>query len=298
MPKIEKITAGMFDDIHATYLQEDDPQSTKQDWQRLFQQYHPDHDCLGYALMEDAKIVGMLGMIFSPRQIGERQVDFCNLHSWFVEEKYRGHSLFLMRPALGIKDVVLTDFTPTPHVVEISKRIGFKQMDGSLQILLPHLRRDRGDCEIVSNPDQIRNFASPAEQKLMDDHPAPGFGYLMIRQDARHCLVIHTTVQRHWLKYCYVLYASDVGLFSEASCPIRSRLKRETKSRYVAVNARQFSTVPIPSSFKIPASSTQMVRGDGVDPSGIDMLYSEVAFLQLTTMPSVSQTLRPSWLGR
>ena len=272
--------------------------STKHDWRRLFTQYHPDHDCLGYVLIENSKIVGMLGMIFSQRRIAGQQFDFCNTHSWFVDEPYRGHSLRLMRPSLKLNGFVLTDFSATPDVVKISNRLGYHQIDGRLQVLLPSWRRTpmtTENFEIITNVNEIRCFATEAEQKLMEDHPSPAFGCLMVRDNNRNCLVLHSTVKRHWQDYCYVLYVSNISLFAESSFQIRFHLTRQTQTRYVAVDARRFATVKLPSSFKIPASTIQLVRGDGVDPSKVDALYSEVAFLRLTTMPSVSHALRNSW---
>ena len=46
-----------------------------------------------------------------------------------------------MRPALRMTDDTLTDFTPTPEVCIIAKRLGFRELDSSLRILLPYSGR-------------------------------------------------------------------------------------------------------------------------------------------------------------
>ena len=283
----------MFDEVYASFLADDDPHLGKDDWRWLFTlSPHQDEDYCGYALLDGGKIVGMLGMIFSKRSINGNVTRFCNLHSWFVKDAHRGHSLRLMRPALRLTGHTLTDFTPTNRVCTISKKLGFKQLDSRLKILFPfHFPTGKCDVELIEDTNIIASRLNEADVRLMEDHKRDTFGHLMVQVDDVYCYMICNRVERHVMPYCHVHYISNKQLFARYETAIRQRLIRMSRSRFVAIDARMVAGARLRPSITVPLSSQQLYRPADLQPEEIDSLYSEVSLLRLATFPNLSHSL-------
>lgn len=294
MVALEKMVPSMFRDIYQTFLADDDPDSTEQDWRRLFFHDWPGQDDhFGYALVDGDSVVGVLGMVFSQRQLGGERVRFCNLHSWYVQEEHRGRSLTLMRPAIALSGHVLTDFSPTERVSAISQRLGFDSLDAKLKILLPARQRDRsGAIEVCDASEALEDILEPADLRLYRDHQHLNCFHLVATNNRQYCYVICSRVSRHWVPYCYLHYVSNREFFSSHNVCMRNELLRRTATRYVAIDARKLAKLRLPRSFTVPMQCRQLVRGTGIEPAQIDTLYSEVLALNLCTLPNVSGRLR------
>jgi hypothetical protein len=49
----------------------------------------------------------------------------CNLGAWSAVERYRMHSIRLLKAVLAQPGYTFTDLSPSPHVVALSERLGF-----------------------------------------------------------------------------------------------------------------------------------------------------------------------------
>lgn len=294
MVALQKITAAMFDDLYGSYLDDDDPHLRKDDWRALLvPPGDNDEPGTGYVLRDGDKIVGMLGMIFSERMIEGVSRKFCNLHSWFVDDAYRGYSLMLMRPALRLTDHTLTDFTPTDRVCTISTRLGFRSLDSRLKILLPSpWTKGHSDIELVDDTDQIAGRLSAADLRLMRDHTRDRFYHLLVEDGDDYCYLIFNRVDRHVMPYCHLHYIGNKSVFARHESAIRKQILRTGGGRYVAMNARLAGDMPLRSSLTVPVSTKQLYRSSDVPPEQVDTLYSEVSLLWLTTFPDASHMLR------
>lgn len=297
MVALQEISTDMFPEIYETFLRNDDPVLQEDDWKNLF--IYPrrgEEDPSGYALVDANRIVGILGTVFSRRVVAGRSARFCNLHSWFVEEEYRGKGLLLMRPVLKLNDTTVTDFTPTDAVCTISKKLGFRELDSTLRILLPCRDRDNSDqvrgVEIVEDRSLIEAELSESDRKIFREHQGSQCRHLLVRSKNDYCYIVCTKVERYWIPYCYIHYLSNKSLFAEESVAIRSQLLGSSKARFAAVDSRAVDGLRLPASFKYPAQSHQLYRSADVEPPRVDSLYSELIMLNLTTFPHLGGTLR------
>ena len=255
----------MFEEIYQLFLADDDPCSTSNDWRRLF--FHPwasETDPYGYALVDNGSVVGILGMAVSERLINDEWIRFCNLHSWRVMEAYRGRSLALLRPAIALRDHVLTDFTPTARVAAISKRLGFTEIDARVKILLPMYHRyGRKTASEYVESEAIASVLSPGDLRLYRDHRHLDCGHLVFQNKGRYCYLIFSRVVRHQLPYCYLHYISNRDLFERYNSRLRQELSRRASARYVAVDARRVAGLRLPLGFTFPINSgeTKKIAG-------------------------------------
>lgn len=295
MPELSKIEPSDFEAIYDKYLRDDDPRFTREDWQRLFQPIcraseQPEY---GYKLTEHGQIVGMLGMLSSNRIIGNAEVPFCNLHSWFVDEEHRGSSLLLMRPILRMKDHVITDLTPTAPVIQISLKLGF-QLINSPQMILRSRVQPAGDacrCKLYWNNEIDTERLSRAEAQISDDHSETPFERLLITTEGGHCLLVIRRIDIHWKPYASILFASvpEILLTTQASWQPEVGSHLKVKRIVGAQNHLPKSLIGIR---QVPLVPKQLFRSTNIAADQIDTLYSEVSLLGLTTLPGIKSIVK------
>ncbi|MBW3599035.1 MAG: hypothetical protein KY475_17410 [Planctomycetes bacterium] len=286
MPIVKPLDNAMFPEVYATFLRDDDPHLCEADWRRLFSSRDAAPDCPpGYVLLDGDRIVGVLGTCFSRRRIDGRQHAFCNLHTWIVHEKHRGSSLFLMRPVLANRGLTITDFSPTPHVCEVSQRLGFQRLDARLRLFPLAGRRRAATCSVIESRPEILDRLDDAERQLAADHDLPHMGVLLIEMGDRRCLMLYSRVDRWRLPYCYIHYISHQS--RDALAAVRRVLAARTGARFAAIDARFTAGVRLSRSVTLPVASRQLVRWSQAPPSHVDTLYSEVSLLNLTTLPDL-----------
>jgi hypothetical protein len=295
MPSVIKITSSMFPELYGSLLREWNPALSEARWKLAFENRWTDEDYFGHALTDQGKIVGMLGMLFSRREINGKAARFCNLHAWYVKPEYRVNSLLLMRPVLALTDHTITDFTPSERVCAVSKRLGFAHLDGSAVAMpqLPRARRDNGiaRCDLQAVTDENLADMAPADVRIYKDHRDVDCGQLLVRDDGRYCHIVYSRVDRPLIPYCNVHYLSNPRLFAEHHATIRSRLMRDSGARYVVVDARMLASVQVPFSFRV-RTLEKLYRSNHMAPPDIDSLYSEMVLFRHSVFPGLRDRLR------
>ena len=298
MVTVEKITGSMLPKVYE-FMRSDPVLQGElwEPWKNLFNaELHEENDCFGYALVDSARVVGILGALFSTRSVNGERKRFCNLHTWLVEQEYRGHSLRLMRQVLGLTDCTFLDFTPTKRVRDICKRLGFQELDCTLKILLPiplaGRRRTNATPQFISEVQRITAGLNAVDRKVCIDHHAEPCKHLLVQHQGESCYIVYTTVERSLIPYCYIHYVSNTRLFVTLSGSIRTALTRNSTARFVAVDARAVSGFRLPFSVNCPIQAHQIYRSQDVIPQEIDSLYSEICWLNLSTFPQVVNHVR------
>ena len=90
-------------------------------------------DCarFGWMLEAEGRVVGCLLTIFTTIQIDGRSELRCSPSSWFVDEKYRGHSMRIARQGFHASELNETELTyinstPSPATYGMLKHLGFQ----------------------------------------------------------------------------------------------------------------------------------------------------------------------------
>ena len=295
MITLVKIESSLFPNLYESFLIDDDPLSDEQDWRNVFDyQFDNEQGHCGYAMLEDGKVIGMLGMVFSERYIDGTIKKFCNLHTWWVREDRRGRSLSLLRPVLRLDGYTITHFTPCDTVRAVTRQLGFKALNSQLKILLPFgagNKRGSHESSVTYDEQAIEASLGEHDRKIMLDHRPYGVGHLLIRDGDESCYLLYTHVVRHRLPYCHIHYISDKTVFSKNERMIRASLLRTHAARFVAVDARLVQDIRFPLSFNFWAPAHALYKSSDVTPDQIDNLYSDVVFLKLTVLPNMSHEI-------
>ena len=296
MVTLEKIDSSLFSNLYESFLIDDDPLSDEQDWRNVFDYaWDLGEGHCGYALLDGGKVVGMLGMVFSERQIDGAIKKFCNLHTWWVREDHRGRSLALLRPILKLDEYTITHFTPCDTVRAVTKRLGFKTLNSQLRILLPGGFFRRGpasdEAAVVYDETAIEEILKDQDRKILLDHRPYRPGNLLVDDGHDYCYVLYTYVVRHRLPYCHIQYISNKHIFAKYETAIRALLLRRHRVKFVVIDDRIFPDMRFRSSFKFWAPAHALYKSSDVLPEQIDNLYSDIVFLRLTALPDMSHEL-------
>jgi hypothetical protein len=262
-------------------------------WERAFEIGDPDEP-QGYALADGGALVGVLGMIFSRRQIGGREERFCNLHSWYVRPEHRVHSLALLKPLANMREVTITDLSATDDVRAIARRHGFATLDQTA-IALPPLpwTTDSEQCELFDLDGAncpAANALSSAERAIQHDHGRMDCGQLLVSDGGGHCYVVYSRIVHGLLPgtlaTSLVHYVSDRERFARHHAAIRSRLMQRTSSQCVVIDSRLLAGASVPRSLRVPAIP-KIYRSGRVRPEQIGGLYSDQVCFKLSTLPTL-----------
>lgn len=276
-----------FDAVYRAVLAADDPDLPREAWERLFAWGDPDEP-RGWAILDGERIVGFLGAVIRRRPTpGGEATAFCNLHSWIVEPGYRGRSLLLLRAALAREDAVLTDFSPTPDVETIARRLGFRRLDARLRILPPAPGRE--DAAVDLDPASVAGRLGPDDARVLADHGGGPMRHAWVEDARGGCWVAWSVVDRYPVRHGLVHHLSDPAAFARASRTARRAILDAGGARFVAVPERLLGGARVGWSALLPVESRQLVRS-AVPAGPVDTLYSEVAALGLATMPDLSDS--------
>jgi hypothetical protein len=273
---------------------------TENYWRNIFNyNWNNGEEYCGYGLFDGKEIVGFVGLIFSDRVIENKTEHFCNMSTVIVKQQYRAYSLFLLQPVLKLKNNTITDLTPSSAVCRLLQRLGFKELDSRLKILIPFKTFKRGreaNVSFTQDKELIENTLKGEELKVFQDHLPYKCGHLLTYAGSGHCYVIYTKVKSAQLPYCHIQYISDLTLFSKTSMTIRSEIAKEGKTAFVFVDSRLVKGVKLPFSCVLPFRWPRFYKSSGLKPEQIDNLYSENILLNLSNIPS-NRRLRQELLG-
>ncbi len=293
MPELVKIRSELFPKLYAAFLHDDDPLSDQRDWRDVFDyQWQKDEDYSGYALLENDKVIGMMAMAFSNRLIDGQSHKFCNLHTWWVHEDHRGHSVAMLRPLLSLTDYTITHFTPCDRIRALTKRLGFVDLNLQTKVLLPlqvfGRVRTMGNAQFIFDDSIDRTMLAEHDLQVFRDHQPYRVGNLVVRDGDQYCYLLYTYVERYRVRYCHVHYISNKEIFVRHEHAIRTRLMRKHGVRFVILDLRSVQNMKFARSFNFWAPAHAVYRPAGnISQDQVDNLYSDVVMLGLAILPHV-----------
>ena len=242
---------------------------------------------IGYLLEDAGKPVGFLSYVFSRRPFGGKEHIFCNLSCWIVLEPYRHQSLSLLMPALRIKGATLTNFTPTPEVFAISKKLGFTTLAGKQRILLPvpkpRLRLSR--TKIFTSTREAGARVDRDQARIIEDHSLPHHRHVVVETPDGRCLLVLNRVKkrvRDHLKvpFLRVHHVSNFDVFSKTLPEIVTRCALSFGAVAMLAEERYLRGCSVPVSFPRPKhAGMSAFKSDTLRAEDIDGLYSELVLL-------------------
>ncbi len=279
----------MFDDIYPLLLDLDNTHS-REKWRSIFDyKWESDEGYVGYALVDDRKVVGFNGTLFSRRIIDGREVRFCNLTSWVVKEQYRSEAMRLVFPILNLRNYTLTNLTMNDKAWSITKRLGFKNLDTNTRLLFPAPEltgtAKEDSMVIVSDQTRITEILDPMNLRIFRDHLQYECGHLVIHDKYSYCYLLYTGKRYkkyNWeIPYGQIHYISNRSVFLKYLNKIKFHFLKNQKYLFLAVDERLIGNKPIPYSKVYQLKIPRMYKSEILTGDQVDNLYSELVVLGL-----------------
>src|SRR5262247_3260436 len=289
MAVVEKVTPAMLDDVIPLLSELEDTHS-REEWREIFDyQWESDEGYVGYALVDDRKVVGFNGAIFSRRIIDGREARICNLTSWIVKEQYRAESMRLVFPFLKLKGYTVTNLTMNERAWEVTKRLGYKNLDTNIRILFPvpglSAARKEEAPVIVSDQSKIAEILDPVNLKIFIDHSHYNYEHLVIQDKYGYSYIIYTGKRyrkyNYDFPYAHIHYISDRSAFLRRLNKVKSYFLKSRKCFFLAVDERLIGNATIPYSKSYQLKFPRMYKSDVLSREQVDSLYSELVVLGL-----------------
>lgn len=240
----------------------------------------PNH---GFMLRDEQRIVGVLLAFYSERQIAGTVERFCDLGTWFVQPKFRFHSLRLVKAVIAQDGYNFTALTPMKHVPAIYARLGFRFLDTSA-VLIPNLPLPSLPFRttVSADPDVIERTLAGTDLELYHDHAgALATHHLVMIRGRESCYVMYRVTRPQGVPLAIIHYVSNPGLFRRAIVPFTRHvlLRHRVLMTYAEIRnvkcrpAISVKVVPRPKLYQAPWP--KMYRSASLEPDQVDDLYSE-----------------------
>ncbi|MFH1380392.1 MAG: hypothetical protein ABII23_08950 [bacterium] len=226
----------LLSQFHARHLQ-------KNDWRNIFNvPWEAPYNLSGFALVDNAKIVGFIGAIFSFREMNKQRVSVCNITSWIVEKKYRKESLSLLYPILALEAHIILNLSPSKTVYEILMGFGFKPLDTCRYILFPlftwSAMKSKKHLSVITHHQEIRGTISQPERAYLNDHIDYKCIHIIFKQGEEYCYLIFSLTKVMHLPFCYILYCSNPAFFVAHSAYITFYLLTRNRRLFMIIDPR------------------------------------------------------------
>lgn len=287
MVVLRKAKAGDFEKVYPLLLELNNPKISKEHWKRLFiNHFGGQEDYFGYVLVDQDKIIGFAGLIFSERIINGKVQKFCNMTSWIIKKEHRGKGLgsLLLSEIIKLKDYTITALTAT-GTINMYKKHGFKELETSFKIIppVPTLHSFSGKYKLEFDNHSIKDCLNSRDLKIYNDHLKFKCINLIIKSDKGYCYIILNRIRTKKLPFAQIHYISDLNIFLEAINYIRLKLCLHLSVFGLWIEERFLRKQVIKYSFvsKFPYPS-KLFKSDLLDKESItDNLYTELLALNI-----------------
>ncbi len=311
MITIKEAFAKDFEDIYPLLQEFNNATITKEKWQSLFiKHFNSSNDHFGYILLDDSKIVGFQGVVWSIREINNKEYTFCNLSSMIVKKEYRSESLKLRIHATSNENYVYTTFTSSEKNYAIGKYLGFKELNEKLQLIsffpkLSHLLRK---YQLIYNAEEIKNILNEIHLKIFEDHIKFNCTHFIIKDKNQYCYIIlkkkdfapnvlnsskvynlfdsvfyklfKRSIIKKRLIFGYIHYISNFELFYNSINSKCLRICKNLKLDGLIIDERYLKDSKTKIFFTYPNKHiSRLYKSYSLKPIDIDYLYSELFIL-------------------
>ena len=170
---------------------------------------------------------------------------------------------------------------------EITRRLGFKNLDTTVRILFPvpglSAARKEEAPVIVSDQSKIAAILDPVNLKIFIDHSHYNCGHLVIQDKYGYSYIIYTRKRSRKyncdFSYAQIHYISDRSAFLRGLNKVKSYFLKSRKYFFLAVDERLIGNATIPYSKAYQLKIPRMYKSEVLSREQVDNLYSELVVL-------------------
>ena len=233
---IQKATSQLDTKIVKFLIENHLYKTNKNKWYALLEHQWSLINYRGYCLMDDKKIVGFFGIIFSDFY-KDRDLKFANVTTWVVNKNYRGHSIKLLKKIMENDEYILISHSTINNILKIYFRYGWKIFEDKYFLVFQNpLRKIKSQIPLRISGKYPNNKHLI---KILDDHRDYKFFYKLMIFDSEEFLIIgKEKYYKRYFKYIEIYFISDVKFFNNHMDMIYHLLKSEIKFSFLKIDKR------------------------------------------------------------
>lgn len=211
-------------------------QTTKQNWNNLFEHNWNKIDNFGFQIKNEEEIVGYFGLIFSDQKLKGKTI--VNLHSWVVKKEYRSHSIKLLREIMKLKDIILISHSTINQILKIYFKLQWKVLDENYYYIFGTLFSKKNiDLEMITNSNC--NLLSNYNKKIYDSHNSYNSVFLKFNIDDNEVVIIgKIKVIKKYIPVFEIMFVSDLYLFNNNISSLIKDIKNKTNTFFCRIDSR------------------------------------------------------------
>jgi hypothetical protein len=200
----------------------------------------------GFMLVDNRRVTGVLGTIYSDQLVCGNHERFGNLTSWFVLPEYRNQGLKLILACVSQPGYHFTNFTPSKVVQQICTFMKFSVIDDRAYIIpaMPWDLVAKSALVTESSERLWEGLEGDARQVYADHRAVRRLHHLMAGTPGRTLYVAYRRSTVAGLPCARILMTSSPQLFSDYLPAIRRYLALRHCLLIVATDSRFLARVP------------------------------------------------------
>ena len=231
----------------------------------------------GFMLVLGDEVVGANLAFYSQREIDGQTEKFCNLGALCVREDLRAHAFRLVRAILKQRGYHFTDFSPSGNVIEVDRRLGFRDLDTATALSLNLRPPSRGGDRVLDDLTQIEQLLrGPARAVFVDHRETLAARHLLVVRGEEQCYIVFRMDRRKRMRlFASVLYVSDKDLYRVFADTIARYLLRRHRAVATLAELRVIGERP-KFGRMLSKPRVRMLKSDRLGDADVDYLYSEL----------------------
>lgn len=238
----------------------------------------PNH---GFMFLDQERVVGAFGALYSEQIIRGQKERFCNPNSWIVLKPYRHQSLNLFHALLEQKGFHFSTLTSNKSVTRICQFKQFKFMNNQMTVI-PNLPWPVAlKSKVIDDHQQVISILTPDSALDYRRHQVfPWLGQVALGQSGSYCHVVFKRKKWKRMHAAVLLHISDPEIFLRHYPAFGRYLLWHDGVTTIHIPTRFLPHAPS-GSFTIVDTQPRMFLSDRLTDRDFTFLYTEVVALDL-----------------
>jgi hypothetical protein len=244
---------------------------------------------MGRVARVGGQVVGVIGALYSTRNIDGILESFCNIHSWVTLESNRTSSLPLLMSLIQDDSRHYTNVTANQKAYQSSRFVKFQVLESMFHAFpnIPSISSFLNfNCKILKSPQTVKPTLDSLYPKVFDDFECtPGHKQLMLQKDGQSLHIVYRkTTWKSW-SCAQIIRAHPIKLF-QSWLPIIKTNLFFNKIAFTTVDKRFIGEVKpwFIKSSEYPVAKIYLSKG--LDAQQIDNGYTDRIILDGMNMES------------
>ncbi|MBM1634293.1 GNAT family N-acetyltransferase [Sulfitobacter mediterraneus] len=248
-------------------------------WRKLLSgRWAQEDDPFAVVVRDQGRMIGVLGLVMSRRQMDFGTARLCNLTSWYVDKAYRGQGIGQRVMQLVTADPALTctNLSSARGALGVVANVGLQVLDDTRFIWE---RSGPSRLLVHDDLDGTEGVLSEQEQQILKDHADLKLCPLVIETSGGPCFMMISVQQKVDAYITHeVMYLGDRALFARYAREIADAVLPEGHAAVLSVDSRFVAEGVVPDRTE-PIPVPRFYSPGNLSPEAIDHLYTEIVLL-------------------